>query len=71
MLNGKITNNQHEVKVINPAIFFSNTLQDAEIFAKDAGGKIYSEQTENSLYINYLDVKNCSVIDRTYLIEQK
>jgi len=49
---------------------FNNAINDAKTFASFRGGNIHITRTTNSLYINYLDVKDCTLIDHTYLINK-
>lgn len=69
-LNGKLKNNTLQIKnVEDKKTFFENRIKDAELMAKNKGGRITYEQTDISLYINYYYIPNCPVFDRLWLVE--
>lgn len=68
LVNGKVHNTNYEYSTKNISDLFNVLIQSAQHFADSKNGFIKIERTENSLYINYLDVPNTNVIDRIYKV---
>ncbi len=66
-VDGKMRDFQYTSTVKDVEEFFDNTVLDAELFAKNAKGSVSVQRTDRSLYINYLDVPNCDVVDVTII----
>jgi len=69
-VDGKIKNSNFVVTTRSVEELFDNAVSDAEFLASKAGGKVYIERTEKTLYISYLDVPDCNLIDVTRVVVQ-
>lgn len=69
LIEGKIQNKLIElnIKVSFPE-FCEAELKHANLLAEIYDGKIYSVQTDNDLYVNYLDVPKMQLIDQLFAL---
>jgi len=59
----KIKHQSFTAKILDVEKYFDTLISDAKIYAQSVGGAISFERTETILYINYLDIPNCTLID--------
>jgi hypothetical protein len=67
-VDGNVKHSKYISKIKDVEKLFNNAVFDAEFFAETAKGNVKIQRTETTLYINYLDVPNCSMIDVTRMI---
>ena len=70
LVDGKRRSSNFIVTTSSVEELFNNAVSDAEFLASKAGGKVYIERTEKTLYISYLDVPDCNLIDVTRVVVQ-
>lgn len=64
--HGKAVTHTREQDTDNPQGLFQNAIDDANIFAAIHNGQASITRKVDSLYINYLNIKNCQVVDRMF-----
>ena len=66
MVNNHSETSVYSFETADKDALFNELCEGAKIFSESKGGNVKIEKTENSLYINYLDVPNTNAIDRMY-----